>query len=259
MYDLQKAFLKWICIGLGTLLVLTSIGLTVTAGMSVNNLLTFLLGTGLLILGLFYAQFPKYLKWGVNVIIAAGSIFLFTVAMLIRSANKDTVTYDEDIVIVLGSGIKGESLTPMLQSRLDRALRYQKENPNAIIIVTGGKGPGEDITEAEAMERYLLVNEINPDQVMREETSTNTYENLANTKKILNDFKKLTGIDSTLKIAVITSDFHMYRAKHAAQKLGMDITTAPAPLAWYMRPGTFLRETLSLLKFWFLNPIDKVK
>jgi uncharacterized SAM-binding protein YcdF (DUF218 family) len=151
-------------------------------------------------------------------------------------------------VIVLGSGIRGTSIPVMLQRRLEQALAYARENPRAILVVTGGRGYGEDIAEAEAMRRFLIARGIAPARILVEDKSRNTYENFANAKTLL--ARHFAG--KPYVAAVVTSDFHMFRALGIARRYGIPARSYNAPLDFYLRSGSFLRETLSIVKFWAL-------
>ena len=83
-----------------------------------------------------------------------------------------------DCIIVLGAQVKGIKITDSLKRRLDRAVRYLREFPETKVIVSGGKGPGEDITEADAMGDYLISCGIDPGRIVRENRSASTRENL---------------------------------------------------------------------------------
>lgn len=85
---------------------------------------------------------------------------------------RDTVTYEEQAVIVLGAGIKGNQVSRTLQLRLDKTIEYAQKNPNALIVVSGGQGPQETVTEACAMEKYLLENGIRAERILKEEQAT---------------------------------------------------------------------------------------
>ena len=64
--------------------------------------------------------------------------------------------HTEKIIIVLGAGLKGDTPSLALERRLEKAAEYMNKNGNAIAIVSGGQGKGETISEAQAMENYLL-------------------------------------------------------------------------------------------------------
>ena len=81
-------------------------------------------------------------------------------------------------MIVLGTQVKGETLSRSLEYRMETAVRYAKIHPNTVFILSGGKGKGEDVSEAFAMYEYMKANGIPEYQMILEEQSTSTYENL---------------------------------------------------------------------------------
>jgi uncharacterized SAM-binding protein YcdF (DUF218 family) len=166
-----------------------------------------------------------------------------------KEGTRDTATFEEDAIIVLGSGIRGTRVPAMLQRRLEQAREYLRRNPDAVVIVTGGQGHGEDIAEALAMKRALVSLGVNAGQILLEDQSRDTYENLANSKKILD--ARFYG--QPYRVAIVTSDFHMFRALGVARTygLGLQAKSFNAPLDWYLRPGSFIRESLSIVKFWW--------
>lgn len=83
-----------------------------------------------------------------------------------------------DYIIVLGAGIIGEQVTPLLASRIDQGIEILKKNPKALLIMSGGQGKGEDIPEGEAMARYAINKGIDESKIIIEDKSTNTKENL---------------------------------------------------------------------------------
>lgn len=89
-------------------------------------------------------------------------------------------------MIVLGAGLRGERVTDLLARRLDAAYDYHLENPNAVIVVTGGQGPGEDIPEARAMKAYLVEKGVPEKQILEEASSTSTEENFCFAREIWN-------------------------------------------------------------------------
>ena len=114
---------------------------------------------------------------------------LFQVVICVYSFGfTDTVTYKEDAVIVLGAGLRGENLSLILRNRLDAAVEYYNENPEAVIVVSGGQGPDEDIPEAEAMERYLYEQGVPLNKIIKEDKSTSTEENFKFSKELLETY-----------------------------------------------------------------------
>jgi len=184
-----------------------------------------------------------------NYSILASCVF-FAIMMLFLGfyGQTDNVTFDEDAVIVLGAGIRGERVTRLLAYRLDRAAEYSDYNPNAIIVVSGGQGPQEDITEALAMERYLIEKGVPQERIIKEEASTSTYENLLYSKEILDKL-----FEVPYKVVVITNDFHIFRATKLAEKLGLNVTHYHAKIDMYGIPLNYSRECIAVLRLLILG------
>ena len=159
--------------------------------------------------------------------------------------NHQTVDYQEDVLIVLGAGLNGEEVTPHLASRLDTAVAYFNQNPQVYIIVCGGLGEQQSITEAKAMERYLVERGVPTERIIREEQSTSTLENLIYAKEILN-----AQFPEDVRLALITNDFHIYRAISLAENLGLTLNHLGAPTPWMLWPLNYLRETLAVMRMW---------
>ena len=157
---------------------------------------------------------------------------------------------DAPYVIVLGAAVYGESPSLTLRHRADRALEHLESNPGAVAVVSGGQGEGEAISEAEAMRRYL-VNKggIADHRILCEDRSTSTLENLTFSKAIIEE----NGGDPD-RVAVVSSSYHIYRAKRMAAALGMEADGLPSSDGYpvYMT-GMYIREALAVWKLWIMG------
>ncbi|HAA64998.1 MAG TPA: YdcF family protein [Thermoanaerobacter sp.] len=148
-----------------------------------------------------------------------------------------------DVIIVLGCAVYGKTPSPFFKERLDEALRLYKEGYGKYIIVSGGKGPGENISEAEAGKEYLLKNGIPEKIILTDNKSLSTYENLFFSKEIMDK--------NSLKTAIIISNkFHLKRASVIAKRIGIDASYSGVLLKRYMLNDEaygFLREIPALL------------
>jgi uncharacterized SAM-binding protein YcdF (DUF218 family) len=174
-------------------------------------------------------------------------VYLSGMFVLIRSQGmKDSTTFNEDCILVLGFGLKGEKIRPTLQYRLDKCIEYLQHNPNALIIVSGGQGRDETICESKAMKRYLVSRGVNADQILEENQSKNTRQNMRFSKIILDSH--FTSGDYS--VVCITTDFHAYRAKKLSKKANLSVShyNAKTELRYY--PLAYCRETLSIVKMW---------
>jgi uncharacterized SAM-binding protein YcdF (DUF218 family) len=150
-----------------------------------------------------------------------------------------------DAIIVLGSGIVGERLTVPLEQRLKKALEYAKLNPDAPIVVSGGQGPGESVSEAKAMADYLIANGVPKESVILEEASTSTQENFQFSKAILNEL-----LGESYSVVFVTNRFHAFRASRSAKKEGLDAQILAAPSKpFFMLPNNYFREYIAILYY----------
>lgn len=151
-----------------------------------------------------------------------------------------------DYVIVLGARVKGETPSLTLKFRLEKAYSYLSDHPESKAVLSGGQGPGENISEAEAMRWYLTEKGIENSRLLLESESTSTYENLRNS------FKIIDRIDSKAEITVVTSRFHILRSKKIAQQLGKTVDGIGAQSLWFLIPNYYLREFFAVVKAFVL-------
>ncbi len=153
---------------------------------------------------------------------------------------------EADAVIVLGAGVNGTQPSLALQSRLDAAASYAKEYPEIPIVLSGGQGYGEEITEAECMRRYLANAGIDEKRLLLEEKATDTAENFRYSKEIL---KECGYAPQEMTIAVVSNDFHLFRAGLLARREGLTVTGVGAPIPWlHLEINYYVREAFALVK-----------
>lgn len=168
-------------------------------------------------------------------------------AVLISHGETGSSAVPVDAVIVLGAGVNGETPSAALWSRIRAAEDYLEQHPDVPAVLSGGQGPGEAISEAEAMRRALWgEDEAENARLLLEERSTNTAQNFAFSKALLEEH----GLDTeTAVIAVVTNDFHCFRAHMIAQKQGLNTIDVPAELPWWwLTANYYLREAFAVVK-----------
>ncbi|WP_113926619.1 YdcF family protein [Bacillus sp. P14.5] len=150
---------------------------------------------------------------------------------------------DIDYAVILGAGLKGEELSQTLKSRLEAGTEYLHDHPEIPVIVSGGQGEGEDIPESTAMFRYLVENGISEDRITEENHSTTTWENLQNSQSILESKGKADG-----HILIITSDYHVFRAKLTGEQLGLDCSGLAGESGFFIKVNYMIREYFAVVK-----------
>jgi uncharacterized SAM-binding protein YcdF (DUF218 family) len=146
-----------------------------------------------------------------------------------------------DFVVVLGSGLlDGSRVPPLLASRLDRASeviqQLAADGSDPLLIVSGGKGSDEQVSEAEAMSRYLTGRGFPAGRIVLEDQSASTGENLAYSKAIMDRLRP------GATCVIVTSSYHAFRAAMIARRAGVRGQVTGARTARYYWPGATLRE-----------------
>ncbi len=169
--------------------------------------------------------------------------FLVIEGFILTAVNPDGEAR-VDYVIVLGAGLRGETPSLTLHTRLMKGLEYLNEHPELKVVVSGGQGPGESITEAEAMKRFYMNKGIKESRIIKEGKSTSTMENLSFSKEILDKEEKV----SKNRVMIVTSDFHMFRSKYLAKKLDFIPYGMPAKTPFYLWMDYSVREYFAVIK-----------
>lgn len=204
---------------------------------------------GAVLLG--YGIFFEKLK-GKKIIHAMVALMLVTVtcfgSFLAIFGNTDNADYSEKTVIVLGCGIRGDRVSVGLAKRLNKAYEYHLENPDAVIIVSGGQGPQEKISEALAMKRYLVDKGVPEEKIIMEDKSTSTIENF----KYSHEIMKEMGLPED-SVVFVTNAYHVYRGSYYAEKEGLTVNHLGTDIIWYTIPMNYFREMIAVLKMWILD------
>lgn len=139
-----------------------------------------------------------------------------------------------DYIVVLGSGIIGKKVTPLLAARIDKAIELLEYNPDAILIMSGGQGAGEDIPESEAMAAYAAERGIDAKRILTERKSMSTEENLLYSSELIRK--------QDSKIIIVTTAYHVFRALILAKQQGIKCAGFGAKTKWYFTLNALLRE-----------------
>ncbi len=175
--------------------------------------------------------------------LAALTVLVLVLSGLVIGGMTKKPTSDCPVVVVLGCQVRGTVPSLLLWYRINTAAEYLNAHPDAVAVVSGGQGPGEEITEAECMCRGLTARGVAPERILKEERSTVTLENLRFSRAILEE----QGIPGP--ILIVSNDFHLYRALKMAEDEGIEAQGLPARSAWYSYPTYVLREALALVKY----------
>ena len=195
-------------------------------------------------------------------------LFCFVQYFIIKEYINDRKAVNEnkkvDYVIILGARVKGKKPAKSLMERIKAATEYLKENPEVKVIATGGKGANEGIAEGVAIKRELLKNGINEDRIILENKSKNTVENfrfslekIRNSENGKNKNYENNG-NRKIKVLIVTNDYHIFRSKNIARKVGFDnkdyeIYGLPAKTPLISIPQSYFREFLSNVNYFLFQ------
>jgi len=158
-------------------------------------------------------RLPKIIKiTGIALFCIGAASFIIVQGIIINGMSGRPSSSETEYVIVLGCQVVGIYASVPLIRRVYTAIEYLNRHPNVKVVISGGQGPGEDITEAEAMRRLLAEKGIQPDRMLIEEKSRNTTQNFKFSDELYNLADK--------NVVVVTTDYHMFRSLNVARKLG---------------------------------------
>lgn len=183
------------------------------------------------------------------------SIYAFLECFLIGSilcgslAANHKPKYDKDYLIILGCQVRPDgSLYPLIQARVDRAIKFyqeqlEKTGKKAVFIPSGGQGSDETISEAAAMKRYLLEQGIPEGQILVEDQSKNTVQNMCFSKKLIE------ARDPNAKAAFSTTNFHVFRSGIISRQNQFEPDGMGSKTKWYFWPNAYIREVIGMMAY----------
>lgn len=199
---------------------------------------------GLFLLSVFIVVFGvagKTLRRFLAMFIAMGLVYFVIIEIPIIDEASGDGDFDADYLIVLGAAVHGDTPSLSLVERLEAAKDYLIKHPDTVVIVSGGQGSGENVSEARAMYEWLYANGIDPTRIIMEDKASSTYENLKFSREIINELSD----DAT--VAVVSSEYHLCRAKLIAKTLGMEIHTVAAQTTYFtVMLNYFIREAFGV-------------
>lgn len=183
-------------------------------------------------------NFGTYIYLFINLVIIylIFIMMMYTLTSWINLVNIKTKKLD--YVVVLGAGLMGKKVTPLLAARINRGIEVYRRNPGSKIIMSGGQGPGEEIPEAVAMAKYAEEKGVPKQDIIVEDKSKTTRENLIFSHKLMKP-------DS--RFAIVTNSYNVYRALVLAKRLGLQCIGYGAKTKWYFTLNAFVREFIAYL------------
>lgn len=160
-------------------------------------------------------------------------------------ASKGNTSDTPDVLLILGCRVRGDKPEETLQMRIDAAAEYLKNNPDVVAIACGGIVHDDQTkSEAQAISEGLVAKGVEIERIILEDKSTTTKENFLNAMEIIDKMS-----DEKLKVAMLSSEFHLLRASMLADRCGLAVTTVPAPSPKKQRFKNYAREFVCFAEF----------
>ena len=184
---------------------------------------------------------PRAVKAGIGILFLLGFLFFAALEILILHGMGTGWQNDLDYIIVLGAQVRGDRPSRALRMRIDTAADYLREHPSVQAVLSGGQGPGENMTEAECMRNALVEMGISEDRLILEDRSTSTWENLTFSAGLV-PLKKAG-------VGLVTQNFHVYRSVQLARRQHYErVSGIAAPSEPVNFPHFMVREAFALVK-----------
>ena len=202
------------------------------------------------LVGLKFPRFAKILTRICTVCLVIGLLVVAVTEVFILKASLGDPKEQVQYMVVLGAKVRESGPSVSLWDRIHGAADYLEAHPDTIAIVSGGQGPDEPMTEAKAMYDELIALGIHPDRVWMEEKATSTWENLNFTLDLI---EEKTGERPT-KLGILSSEYHLFRAKLFAKECGVEAVGIPARTTRLsQRINHFMREVAGVWHYLILG------
>ena len=179
----------------------------------------------------------------IGMLTAAIAVLVIVISFFMVKAANDRPQNEDTTLVILGCQVKNGAPSLMLRRRLEAAYEYLNEHENVRVVVSGGKGADETVSEAHCMREWLVDNGISPDRIYMEDKSVNTEENLRFSKKIIDDNKL------PIPITIVTDGFHQLRADMLAETQGIEAHNISANTRFYLLPTYWVREWFGIIYY----------
>ena len=209
----------------------------------------YLLAFAAALIGLY--RFLPAVWWRVVLVLTCiGVVYFCAVEVpIIKNARTDKDP-ERDYLIVLGAAVYRDQPSLTLVRRLEGARDYLNAFPDSVAIVSGGMGAGETVTEAQAMHDWLIAHGIPEERVIMEPEATSTQENLSRSFAIIRE----RGDEPDGHVAIVSSAYHLYRAKLMAERQGVHAAGVAAPWGYFfVMLNYFIREAFGVTHLWVLG------
>lgn len=186
--------------------------------------------------GAFWTKFYMAVSLLFAYMLSLMAVYLLSAALNLFHLKK---VRGADYIVILGARVIGKRITPLLAARIDRGIALLPDNPDAVLIMSGGQGTGEEMAEGEAMAEYARQKGVDADRIIVERQSESTEENLLFSRRLMEK--------ETPRVIVVTTAYHVFRALLLAKQQGLKCVGVGAKTKWYFTWNALIREFVGYL------------
>ena len=181
---------------------------------------------------------PRRWRWGVGAVLATvGSLLLYylvTLAQVVHTGGEHAAA-PSDAIVVMGAAQYDGRPSPQLEARLDHVVDLWREGVAPLVVVTGGKRPGDRFTEAEASSNYLVDAGVPSDAIVEVGEGSTTYESVVAAAPAMAE----RGIGA---VALVTDPYHALRSRLIVEREGFEVDVATTPSSLVRGSGAWRRN-----------------
>lgn len=169
----------------------------------------------------------------------------------VLSGARDDINSEPKAMVILGCQLHEWGPSVMLRDRLDKGLDYLADHPDMLVVVSGGQGENEPVAEAQGMADYLAEHGVARENIILEDKSHNTHQNLTYSARRLAE----AGVDIKDGVVIVSNGFHLSRVRMLAGRAGYEnVSTLAAPSSHTpTRLKMYIREPIALVKSFVLD------
>ena len=186
-------------------------------------------------------RYPRHRKLlrALRILLCAALIFFLAVEGVILCGGMMEAEQGLNYIVVLGARVNGSVPSGSLRNRIRVGAEYLRDNPGTIAVLSGAQGSGEEISEAQCMYDNMVAAGIDPARLILEEQSTDTAENLRNSRAL---------IPEGASVGLVTNNFHIFRALALARNQGWtDVRGVPVATTMLSLPHYLMREFVGVV------------
>jgi vancomycin permeability regulator SanA len=175
-------------------------------------------------------------------IVAAILLYFAVTFVQVWLASRDDNVHRAEAIVVFGAAQYNGRPSEVLKARLDHAVDLYHQHVAPYIVVTGGKQPGDNFTEATASADYLHTKGVPDSDILREISGHSSWQSLASTAAFL----KVRHIKDVI---LVSDPFHSLRIGGMAAELGLHASTSPtrtSPIRGVDAAAYMGRETVAV-------------